>query len=275
MKYKYLIAIAIATIILPQITLAAWWNPTTWKIWSVFRHAEQQETQTQKQEPENTSILTLATTSEQAINKDEELRKLREEVEQLKAQQKEEPKPKIIERIVEKPVIVEKKPVDIVDPNQTKTTPSVSIEQKETLKIYLNKRFEIVSKLLSHMASLSNRNVHSYSGVVNDTIPKIESVYGEILILKIPTVPFDGLLVDDKNNLRKMQENLYSIASNQKSMNAVNDLSSVTFYSDRIIKLTENSIKDWSEMNNNLERIKLEIRKTFGEDYMKEIGFGI
>ena len=58
-------------------------------------------------------------------------------------------------------------------------------------------------------------------------------------------------------------------------MNAVNDLSSVTFYSDRIIKLTENSIKDWSEMNNNLERIKLEIRKTFGEDYMKEIGFGI
>ena len=130
MKNKTFLLIAIFTaslFIIPQITFAAWWKPNTWKIFNkkyevkteqkiiatstpdIIMRAEKATT-TEKIEPKNEDAKKPKTTSvsvgtnSQNNEQSKEIERLKRKIEELKQNQI-----KIIEKIIEKPVAVEKK----------------------------------------------------------------------------------------------------------------------------------------------------------------------
>ncbi|MDD3693858.1 MAG: hypothetical protein PHC89_00460 [Candidatus Pacebacteria bacterium] len=55
---KFIFIFVITLLIIPQVTFAVWWNPTTWKIWNIFmrQHTETQISETVKVPPTEESI---------------------------------------------------------------------------------------------------------------------------------------------------------------------------------------------------------------------------
>lgn len=54
-NYKIFLIILLAVFVVPQIALAAWWNPFSWGIWNRIFHFQKTEQQVQKQKQQNKS----------------------------------------------------------------------------------------------------------------------------------------------------------------------------------------------------------------------------
>lgn len=80
MKNKYVVVAIMLSIMVPQITFAAWWNPTTWDIFKFFRKAEVKIEQ----------VASTTETQAEIALKDQsqsEIEQLKKEVEELKKSQ--------------------------------------------------------------------------------------------------------------------------------------------------------------------------------------------
>ena len=227
---KHLSVLVLATFIVPSVAFASWWNPASWSVWNLLFGANQNqksvtvELSTTPSAPTSTPQNgSEGTTTDQNVVTPQQPIVVRNPVApsgtticngtywnkcpsgetlicptagDAYCQVKQET-PKTVITPASAPVV------------SNNSQPVITDEQKLGLGNYLKGRSNILSELNAFFDPLGNRNVQSYQGILSQTVPKIMLVEGEINAIKIPTVSFSDLLVDDQGLLRQYQSDFF------------------------------------------------------------------
>lgn len=287
---KSIISILIISLITPNFVFAAWWNPITWSIWgTLFRVAGNQQTaplepiRISQTSTSTSPIGTQGSTTNQSVaipqqpivvknpvvapvdttlcngtywNKCPSGEKLicpatgdaycQVRQETPKTVSVPSPAPSV-SASVSAPAIV------------SNSTPAITDEQKQELNSYLQGRLNIINQLTAFYSPLGNRNVVSYTGVLSRTVPQIETVSNEINALVIPTVSFSDLFANDQGLLLQLQSDFFHYALALEYQQTDPTLSLNAIETDNI------------QLSTSLQKIKTEIRKDLGDDYLNQI----
>jgi len=276
---KKIIAIIFISSIVPQISFASWWNPFSWNIWHKPFNNEQNKEDIQKlsittsssivsNEPKTDitaknplEVKRPATSTDTVFCNNSYWNKCPNEQIficpntgdaycQIKQIPKTASSPKT------------PSPAKEISPTISSISPSaVTSEQRIELINYLKGRSDIVHNLNSYLESMGNRNVNSFNGVLDQTMPKILFMISSISALKIPTVSFSDLLVEDQGLLRDLQSNSYSYALALRYNQS----------SDKISELLKEGGDTLSLMQRNIEKIRVEIRKILGDEFLSQV----